>query len=146
MADDLDKYKIKQLSIFSENRPGRLMDFSKAMGEESINILAFSIAEGAGYGVIRAFVSDPEKALKRLQEHGFVVRYTDVIAVHMADEPGGLFELTKVLKDAGINIEYAYAYRNEPGAILVLRVEDIEKAILTIKASGAKLLEVAHFK
>ena len=64
MADDLDKYKIKQLSIFSENRPGRLMDFSKAMGEENINILAFSIAEGAGYGVIRAFVSDPEKALR----------------------------------------------------------------------------------
>ena len=90
MADDLDRYKIKQLSIFSENRPGRLMDFSKAMGEENINILAFSIAEGAGYGVIRAFVSDPEKALKRLQEHGFVVRYTDVIAINMADKPGGL--------------------------------------------------------
>ena len=146
MTDDLDKYKIKQLSIFSENRPGRLMDFSKAMGEENINILAFSIAEGAGYGVIRAFVSDPERALKRLQEHGFVVRYTDVIAIHMTDVPGGLYELTKVLKDAGINIEYAYAYRNEPGAILVIRVEDIEKAIGTIKASGAKLLEVAHFK
>ena len=146
MADDLDKYKIKQLSIFSENRPGRLMDFSKAMGEEGINILAFSIAEGAGYGVIRAFVSDPEKALRRLQEHGFVVRYTDVIAIYMADKPGGLYELTKVLKDSGINIEYAYAYRNEPGAILVIRVEDIDKAIRTIKASGAKLLDASSFK
>jgi hypothetical protein len=84
--------------------------------------------------------------LKRLQEHGFVVRYTDVIAIHMADKPGGLFELTKVLKEAGINIEYAYAYRNEPGAILVIRVEDIERAIGTIKASGAKLLDTSSFK
>ena len=83
----------------------RLAAVAKAMKEEGINILAFSIAEGAGYGVIRLIVDAPDRALNRLQKESFMVRFTDVIAVEMADKPGGLFELTEMLSKAGVNIE-----------------------------------------
>jgi hypothetical protein len=139
-------YKIKQLSIFSENRPGRLAAVAKAMKEESINILAFSIAEGAGYGVIRLIVDAPDQALNRLQKEGFMVRFTDVIAVEMADKPGGLFELTEMLSKAGVNIEYAYAYRNKPCAILIIRVEDMDEGIKHVREFGVKLLDSSHFQ
>ena len=146
MTQDITAFKIKQVSIFSENKPGKLATVAKVLKEEGINILAFSIAEGAGYGVIRTIVDKPDKALEVLTKAGLMVRFTDVMAVEMFDRPGGLYELTQMLKEANINIEYAYAYRNEPGAILVIRVEDIEKAILTIKASGAKLLDTESFR
>lgn len=139
-------YKIKQLSIFSENKPGKLAVVAKAMKEEGANILAFSIAEGAGYGVIRLIVDAPDRALNRLQKEGFMVRFTDVIAVEMADKPGGLFELTEMLSKAGVNIEYAYAYRNKPCAILIIRVEDVDDGITKIREHGAKLLDSSHFQ
>ena len=107
---DRKKYVIKQISIFSENRPGRLASVAQALGEEKINILAFSIAEANGFGVIRALVDHPEKAYEKLSSLGFNVAFTDVIAVQMKDQPGGLFEIANVLGDAGINIEYSYAY------------------------------------
>ena len=140
------EFKIKQLSIFSENKPGRLAAVAKAMRDEKINILAFSIAEGAGYGVIRVIVDAPERALERLLKDGFMVRFTDVIAVEMSDRPGGLYELTEMLAKAGVNIEYAYAYRNKPCAVLIIRVEDVDDGIAKIQAHGAKLLESSHFQ
>ena len=113
---DTKKYVIKQISIFSENRPGRLASVAQALGEENINILAFSIAEANGFGVIRALVDHPEKAYEKLSSLGFNVAFTDVIAVQMKDKPGGLFEIAKVLGDAGINIEYSYAYSGKKAA------------------------------
>ncbi|MFY9749410.1 MAG: ACT domain-containing protein, partial [Methanoregula sp.] len=104
---DRKKYVIKQISIFSENRPGRLASVAQALGEEKVNILAFSIAEASGFGVIRALVDHPQKAYEKLSSLGFNVAFTDVIAVQMKDQPGGLFEIAKVLGDAGINIEYS---------------------------------------
>jgi hypothetical protein len=98
-----EQYRVKQLSIFSENKPGRLAAVAKAMKEENVNIFAFSIAEGAGYGVIRTLVDKPEKALEKLQTIGFTVRFTDVLAVLMEDRPGGLYDAIKVLSEAGIN-------------------------------------------
>ncbi len=143
---ELSKYKIKQLSIFSENKPGRLAAVSKAFMEENVNILAFSIAEGAGYGVIRVVVDKPEKGLETLQQAGFMVRFTDVMAVEMQDRPGGLYELTKMLSEAGVNVEYAYGYRNKPCAVLIIRVEDVDQGIEKVLAHGAKLLDSDHFQ
>jgi hypothetical protein len=139
------KYHVKQLSIFSENRPGRLAAVAKAMKEEDVNIFAFSIAEGAGYGVIRTLVDKPEKALEKLSAIGFTVRFTDVLAVEMEDRPGGLFEVIEVLGKAGINIEYSYAYSGRKCAVLILRVEEIDSAIRQLLDAGAKLLEVSQF-
>jgi hypothetical protein len=146
MTKNNEAFKIKQVSIFSENRPGKLATVAKVLKEEGINILAFSIAEGAGYGVIRTIVDKPDKALEVLTKAGLMVRFTDVIAVEMFDRPGGLYELTQMLKEANINIEYAYAYRNIPNAVLIIRVEDVEDGICKVQAHGAKLLTNDYFK
>ncbi|HOB39170.1 MAG: ACT domain-containing protein [Methanomassiliicoccaceae archaeon] len=139
------KYRIKQLSIFSENRPGRLAALAKAMMEEDVNIYAFSIAEGAGYGVIRALVDHPEKAFKKLSSMGVTVRYTDVLAVEMEDRPGGLYEVVRTLAEAGINIEYSYAYSGKRCAVVILRVENIDRAAETLLEEGVRLLEISQF-
>lgn len=139
------KYHVKQLSIFSENRPGRLAAVAKAMKDEDVNIFAFSIAEGAGYGVIRALVDKPEKALEKLRSIGFTVRFTDVLAVEMEDRPGGLYDVIEILGRAGINIEYSYAYSGRKCAVMVMRVEDIDSAVKQLLSVGARLLEVSQF-
>jgi hypothetical protein len=139
------EYLIKQISVFSENRPGRLSAMAKAMQEEKINIFAFSIAEADGFGVIRALVDKPEKAHEKLTEMGFMVSFTDVIAVKMRDEPGGLFEIAKILGDAGVNIEYAYAYSGRQVAVLILRVDLVEDAVDRLREHGAQLLKATAF-
>ncbi|WP_019178135.1 hypothetical protein [Methanomassiliicoccus luminyensis] len=140
-----EKYRIKQLSIFSENKPGRLAAVAKAMKEEGVNINAFSIAEGAGYGVIRTLVDKPEKAYAKLQSLGFTVMYTDVLAIEMTDQPGGLYDAIRTLGEAGINIEYSYAYSGRKCAVLIMRVESIDEAAKKLVESGARLLEVSQF-
>ena len=140
-----DDYIIRQISVFSENRPGRLAAIAHALGEESVNILAFSIAEADGFGVVRALVDHPDKAKKKLTSLGFNVAFTDVIAVRMKDAPGGLYEIAKLLGDANINIEYSYAYSGREGAVLILRVDHVEEAITKISAYGAELIETKVF-
>jgi hypothetical protein len=142
---DTKKFVIKQISIFSENRPGRLASIAHALGEEKINILAFSIAEANGFGVVRALVDHPEKAFEKLSALGFNVAFTDVIAVQMKDKPGGLYEIAKVLGDAGVNIEYSYAYSGKDAAVLILRVDQVDDAIDKILKSGATLIERSVF-
>jgi len=140
---DKGKYKIKQLSIFSENRPNRLGAVAKVLRDGKINILGFSIAEGAGYGVIRVLVDRPETARDLLTKEGFVVKFTEVLAIQMEDHPGGLFDLTDQMKD--INIEYGYGYRNPPFAVLIVRVEDIDAGIDKLLDGGLKLLDNVTF-
>jgi len=140
---DIGKYRIKQLSIFSENWPNRLAAVAKVLSEGKINILGFSIAEGAGYGVIRVLVDRPEVARDLLINEGFVVKFTEVLAIQMEDRPGGLFGLTDQMKD--VNIEYGYGYRNPPYAVLIVRVEDIEKSIEKLRAGDLHLLDNVTF-
>jgi len=135
------KHMIKQLSIFSENRSGRLSRMSRALKEEGIDILAFSIAEADGFGVIRALVDDPERGHKKLSDVGFTVSFTEVIAVEMADEPGGLHEVAALLGDSNINIEYSYAFSGRKKAVLILRVDKVEGAIRTLLSHDVRLLE-----
>jgi hypothetical protein len=141
-----EKYFIKQISVFSENRPGRLAAIAKAMEEEEVNIFAFSIAEADGFGVVRALVNHPDKAYRKLTSLGFVVSFTDVIGVKMRDEPGGLYEVARLLGDAGINIEYSYAYSGKEAAVLILRVDNIRSAIEKILGSGGALMEATFFR
>jgi len=104
---DRSDYVIRQISVFSENKPGRLAAIARALEEVSINIFAFSIAEANGFGVVRALVDKPEAAHSILTNLDFMVSFTDVIAVKMRDLPGGLFEIANMLGEAGINIEYS---------------------------------------
>ena len=141
-----EKYFIKQISVFSENKPGRLAAIAKAMEEEGVNIFAFSIAEADGFGVVRALVNHPDKAYRKLTSLGFVVSFTDVIGVKMRDEPGGLYEVARVLGEANINIEYSYAYSGKAAAVLILRVDNVRSALEKIRGSGGSRVEAAFFR
>ena len=143
---DTEEYVIRQVSVFSENKPGRLAAMAKALEEEKVNILAFSIAEAGEFGVVRALVDQPEKAYKKLSSLGFVVSFTEVIGVKMRDEPGGLYEVARILGDAKINIEYSYAYSGKEGAVLILRVDNADQAVRLISQQGATLLESKVFQ
>lgn len=143
---DTGRYLIKQISVFSENKPGRLAAIARALQEEGINILAFSIAEADGFGVVRALVDKPEKAYEKLTGLGFNVAFTDVIAVKMQDSPGGLYEIAKILGDGRINIEYSYAYSGKDAAVLILRVDNVEAAITLVRERGGELLECSVFQ
>jgi hypothetical protein len=142
---DVKNYIIRQISVFSENKPGRLASIAKAFQEEKINILAFSIAEADGFGVVRALVNQPDKAFKKLTSLGYNVAFTDVIAVRMKDQPGGLFEIAKLLGEAGINMEYAYAYSGKEAAVLIIRVDHVDEAVSRILSQGGSLLEAKVF-
>ncbi|WP_048152312.1 ACT domain-containing protein [Methanolacinia paynteri] len=136
---------IKQISVFSENKPGRLAAIARALQDEKINIFAFSIAEAKGFGVVRLLVDKPEAALKKLADIGFMVSFTDVIAVRMKDKPGGLFDIAKILGESEINIEYSYAYSGKEAAVLILRVDRIDEAIEKLIKCGADLLKAEMF-
>lgn len=138
-------YIIKQISVFSENKPGRLAAIAHALGEVDVNILAFSIAEAEGFGVVRALVDNPEKAYKKLTGEGFSVTFTEVIAVRMQDHPGGLYKIARILGDAGINMEYAYAYTGREGAVLIIRVDRTGPAIDVLGTKGGELLKSSVF-
>ncbi len=140
------KYIIRQISVFSENKPGRLAAIAKALQEEEINILAFSIAEADGFGVVRALVDKPQKAYEKLSGLGFNVAFTDVIAVQMKDIPGGLYEIARILGEGKINIEYSYAYSGKEAAVLILRVDNVDAAISAIRNGGGTLLQSSMFQ
>jgi hypothetical protein len=131
---------IRQISVFSENKPGRLAAMAKACQDEGVNILAFSIAEADGFGVIRALVDKPDLAHQKLASLGFNVAFTHVIAVEMRDEPGGLYDIASRLFEAKINIEYSYAYSGKTGAVLILRVDQVEEAIQILRESNIHLI------
>lgn len=135
-----EQFMIRQISVFSENKPGRLAAMAKACQEEGVNILAFSIAEADGFGVIRALVDKPDLAYQKLASLGLNVAFTHVIAVEMRDEPGGLYEIASRLSDAGINIEYSYAYSGKTGAVLILRVDQSEEAIRLLQKNNFSLI------
>ncbi len=135
-----EDYMIRQISVFSENKPGRLAAMARACQEEGVNILAFSIAEAEGFGVIRALVDKPDIARQKLASLGFNVAFTHVIAVEMRDEPGGLYEIASRLADAGINIEYSYAYSGKTGGVLILRVDQPEQAIQLLMKNNFTLM------
>lgn len=135
-----EHYMIRQISLFSENKPGRLAALAKACQEEKVNILAFSIAEADGFGVIRALVDKPDVAYTKLSKLGFNVAFTHVIAVEMRDEPGGLFDIASKLSDGGINIEYSYAFSGKNKAVLILRVDQVEEAIILLISNKFTLI------
>ncbi len=135
------KGTIKQISLFAENKPGRLAKIAESLSKAEINIRAFTIAEAGDFGVIRMVVDHPDKAYKNLQGQGFAVSETDVIAVEMKDIPGGLHEIANALGSGGVNIDYAYAFVTRSDlALLILRVDDIPAAQRVLKAAKVRLV------
>ena len=122
--------KVRQVSIFVENQPGRLVAMLEALKASDINIRALSIAEGADFGIVRMILSDAQKGTEALRQAAFTVRETTVLQKEMPDRPGGLLETVAPLSQAGINVEYFYAFLDPtPGkATIVLKVSDPDRA------------------
>jgi len=139
---------IKQLSVFIENTPGRLADFTQLLGENQIDLVALSIADTSQYGILRGIVADYEKALKLICEAGYTARLTNVLAVSVSDEPGGLARVLKILNENEIGIEYLYSFvrHTDQNALVIMRVEDLEKAAKLLEQSGVVMLAQEEVK
>lgn len=133
---------MKQLTVFLENREGRLESVTDLLANNNINIACLALADTSEYGVLRLIVSDPDKAKAALKEAGYSARLTDVLGVRLAQVPGTVSKLTKTLAAEGINIEYMYTLSSskEFGS-MILKVSDIEKASSVVKAAGMELVD-----
>ncbi len=133
---------LKQLTVFLENREGRLDSVTDILSKNNINIVCLALADTSEYGVIRMIVSDPDKARTVLKEEGLMARLTDVLAVKMEQKAGSLNQLTKKMSEQKINIEYMYTLNSskEAGSIII-KCSDIEKGNEAVKAVGLALLD-----
>jgi len=132
---------IKQISIFLENKQGRLAEVTRTLGENNIDIRALSLADTTDFGVLRLIVSNPERARQVLNENGFAVSINDVIAIEVEDKPGGLAKVLAILDRKGISIEYMYAFVNsKPNtAMVIFRVEEPAKALEILKSEDINI-------
>ncbi|HNX28451.1 MAG TPA: ACT domain-containing protein [Syntrophomonadaceae bacterium] len=133
----------KQISVFLENKAGRLSNVTRVLGNARINIRALSIADTSDFGILRIIVSDPVKAYEILKEAGFTVSETQVIAVRVPDSPGGLADILEQMAAENLNIEYLYAFLGNAGkdALVIFKVEDIEKAEMVFKKKEIKFID-----
>jgi hypothetical protein len=127
--------KLKQLSLFLENKPGALSAPVKLLADANINLLTLSIAEAQQYGILRLIVRDWQAAKNLLEKNGLLVKVTDVLAIEVPDRPGGLAEVLVVLEEAGINVEYMYAFtlKRASKGLLLFRFDDPDKAIRALQ-------------
>jgi hypothetical protein len=134
--------KIHQLSIFAENKPGRLLAACEVLAAAGVSIRTLCLADTQQYGILRLIVHDWEHAHELLKAAGFVVKVTEVVAVEVPDRPGGLAEVLRAIQRAGINVEYMYAFTEKRGdkAMLVFRFENVDVAIGALKDSGVNLI------
>ena len=135
--------KVEQISVFIENKSGRLAEIARILGEAGINIRALSLADTSDFGILRLIVNDREKAKTVLKEKGFTVSKTEVVAVEVPDRPGGLHQILKKLDSDAINVEYMYAFveRCEENAVIIFRFDETDKAITALLDGGFKVLE-----
>ena len=135
--------RVEQISIFLENRAGRLAEISRVLGEAGVNIRALSLADTSDFGILRLIVSDNEKAKTALKQHGFTVGKTNVVAVEVEDKPGGLNRILEILSRENINVEYMYAFVHHSGenAVIIFRFDDIDGAVKLLVNNNIKVLE-----
>ena len=133
---------IKQISVFVQNKTGRLAEITKLFGETGVNILALSIADTTDFGILRLIVSNPDTAEQAIKENGLTAKVTEVIGVAVPHVPGGLASTLEVLNNKGINIEYMYAFvtKSEGDAMVILKVDDNFGAMKVLADNGIKLL------
>lgn len=134
--------RVEQIAVFLENKSGRLAEITAILAENGINIRALSVADTADFGILRLIVDKVELAKTVLKENGFTVGKTNVLAVEVPDRTGGLATVLKSIEEAGLNVEYMYAFVNKTGenAVLIFRFEEMDKAIASLQQGGFTLL------
>lgn len=140
---------VKQLSVFVENRAGRLSKITRLLGDSNISIRAMSIADTKDFGILRLIVNDSEKALEVLKKNDLAVTITNVLAIRISDKPGGLADAMECLYKDNISVEYMYAaFLNEADetAYLVLRVDKLDEAVTALDEGGFKLVSDEELK
>lgn len=137
---------VQQISVFLENKCGRLAAVTKLLAEAKVNIRALSIADTSDFGILRLIVDQPDLAYRKLKEDDFTVSMTEVIAVEMPDTPGGLAQVLEVLDKGKINLEYVYAFLGQSGhdAINIFRVEQMAEAVAVLENHQIKVLPEAE--
>ena len=130
----------KQLSIFLENKSGRLTEVTEVLAKEGINLSALCIAENADFGIFRGIVSDPDKAYKALKDNHFAVNVTEVVGINCPNVPGALAKVLQYLSNEGVFIEYMYSFANNNSANVIIRPNDMENCIRVLTEKKVDLL------
>ena len=134
--------RAKQISVFLENKAGRLAEVTGILAEADVNIRALAVADTSDFGVLRLIVNDNQKALSALKNRGFTVGETDVVAVEVEDKPGGLHRILDILRSVGINVEYMYAFVTQSGsnAIMIFRFDNIDEAVNVLQKNNVTVI------
>ncbi len=134
--------RAEQISVFLENKAGRLAEVTGILSEANVNIRALALADTSDFGVLRLIVNDNAKAVAALKSQGFTVGKTDVAAVEVEDKPGGLHRILDILNKAGINVEYMYAFvtQGENNAIMIFRFDNIDEAFKLLEENNVKVI------
>jgi hypothetical protein len=134
---------VEQISVFLENKAGRLAEVSRILAGAGVNIRALSLADTSDFGILRLIVNDNDKAKDALREHGFTVGKTDVVAVEVEDRPGGLHKILDCLFRANINVEYMYAFVQQSGsnAVIIFRFDDLDGAVKVLRENQVTVIE-----
>lgn len=128
---------VRQLSVFIENKAGRVSEVTDVLGQHGINIRGFSVSDTADYGIVRLVVDDPDAGRASLQDAGFTVKESDVLCLDLPDKPGGLASVLRIVSDAGVNIEYVYSLIS---TYVVINVADIDRALELLKGKPVELV------
>ena len=134
--------RAEQISVFLENKAGRLAEVTAILSEANVNIRALALADTSDFGVLRLIVNDNAKAVTALKSQGFTVGKTDVVAVEVEDKPGGLYRILDVLHKAEVNVEYMYAFVTQSGnnAIMIFRFDNIDDAVKILEENNVKVI------
>ena len=128
---------VKQLSVFIENKTGRVSEVTDVLGKAEVNIRGFSVSDTAEYGIVRLVVDDPERCRDVLVDAGFAVKVADVLCVELPDHPGGLAGVLKVVSDAGVSIDYVYSL---VGTYAVINVNDVDRCMALLRDKPVRLV------
>ena len=135
--------KVEQISIFLENKSGRLAEVTKLLGDGGINIRALTLADTTDFGILRLIVNDNALAIDILKKAGFTVGKTEVVGIEVPDRPGGLADILTRIGEAGLNVEYMYAFVEKSGndAVVIFRFDDPDQAIELLQKSGFNIMD-----
>jgi hypothetical protein len=136
------RMKVSQISVFLENKEGRIYEVCELLGKHKINIDALNIAESEGFGVLRMIVNKPKAAMTALKEKGFSANQTAILAVEVEDRPGGLADVLKIISTNKLNVEYMYGFtiRKSDRAMMVFRFDDPDKAAEILQANKVRII------